>query len=568
MNNPRGAKTFHPGQYLSLLIGLVILFAASSANGFAIKLGNYNHQAITLKGLNPHSGLNPSAVVYPASPKLEVPLDNGAQVSFSIAVVDEITEYNIRVDDLQGLAHSDKHFDSDDLARGSRRLIQLREVIVDDLVDAAFIDFLNPSAVLESETRVRHARSMMGQALHTLQDFYAHSNWVELKNFSTTNINTDLGVKPLVSPGLNQSCDETNPANGGVLTSGWFEGTGLQICNAPQGKCAHGDGVACGINKDSLVQAGGAYVAARAQATVATRLFAKDTLLQVLAAYTRLTPGLSQAEARQSAQLAVCQFMGVPNPLSTCVTTHSLTVQKLNSATLQPTLEGLVQSTSGNLTPAIDCGLLCEGTAVAGTSVVLAAKKSGSWIFSRWAEGGVCAGSTSPECSFTLTGNLLARPEFAFFNGVIALSPKASFIRSDPGDPTLSPIVINLSALGITPGQEIELSSSGYFSWGLGGADEGRNTIMVFSSSDELLPYTEQFRVTGAIPTSKPAVVTTDTCFSPATLPTDIAEDFAVNGPQVVTVPAGALFLFAGTWDCAYADNSDPNGDLVITIKQ
>ena len=37
-----------------------------------------------------------------------------------------------------------------------------------------------------------NARESLGRLLHTLQDFYSHSNWIEMGN---TNINNLIGVK-------------------------------------------------------------------------------------------------------------------------------------------------------------------------------------------------------------------------------------------------------------------------------------------------------------------------------------------------------------------------------------
>lgn len=47
--------------------------------------------------------------------------------------------------------------------------------------------------------RAKRARFFLGQAMHTLQDFYAHSNWVELGH---TDINEALGsTVPAANPG-------------------------------------------------------------------------------------------------------------------------------------------------------------------------------------------------------------------------------------------------------------------------------------------------------------------------------------------------------------------------------
>jgi hypothetical protein len=67
------------------------------------------------------------------------------------------------------------HFDAEQFSQGQTRLVSLRSQIVQDLI-------ANDGA---------SARTHLGQALHTLQDFYAHSNWVEDGN---TAINPSLGV--------------------------------------------------------------------------------------------------------------------------------------------------------------------------------------------------------------------------------------------------------------------------------------------------------------------------------------------------------------------------------------
>lgn len=115
------------------------------------------------------------------------------------------------------------------------------------------------------------ARSWLGNAFHTLQDFYSHSNWVELGH---TEPNTVLG-KPASMAGVAQQndtnkcrpassyfniCDETNLQTT-LLTSGYYSGQDqtyrYKAATADKlGMCRHGgtgdntDGTG-GINKDS-----------------------------------------------------------------------------------------------------------------------------------------------------------------------------------------------------------------------------------------------------------------------------------------------------------------------------
>ena len=538
-----------------------MLLLPSTLPAFAIKWGQFVHQNITFNGLN---STGPVPILGITAPKFELTLDNGVNTTFSITSIDEITDHNVSTDDLQGGVHTRLHFDSEDLAGGSDRLIRLRENLVLNLVDPVFFEFTSPESAIERQVRVTNSRAILGRALHTLQDFYAHTNWVERHTLTPTEINSHLGNAIVPSPPEGTECN-SSALQATPLTSGWFlNDLGDAYCGAPENKCAHGSEF-CGIHKDFITRPG--FATAQAMAIKATNTYTRETLQAVLAAYTRLVPELGTVGAKQAVRLAVCEFMGVADPLATCITSHTITVQKLNKNTGQPTLEGLVQSSGGNITPALDCGLLCEGTSIAGTSVTLTAKDHAGWKFARWASGGACAGSTSPDCSFTITGNQLAKPEFTFLDFVSGLSPQSSFLRRDPGDATLDPLVIDLSELEIEPGEILELSAFGWFAWGPGLPEDARSTIMVFSSSNELLSHSELHRVPGALPALVSGVVTTDTCSSPAPLTTDIPEDFQVFGTRAVTVPAGALFLFVGTFDCAYSDNSDSNGDLGIAIR-
>ncbi|KAK5866386.1 hypothetical protein PBY51_020582 [Eleginops maclovinus] len=93
------------------------------------------------------------------------------------------------------------------------------------------------------------ARENLGRILHTLQDFYSHSNWVELGN-TTPYINLirpDLSLDnladvdtPTCSDCASGTCPNTilaNILNKKQLTSGYM---GIVSSNKPQGKCSHG----------------------------------------------------------------------------------------------------------------------------------------------------------------------------------------------------------------------------------------------------------------------------------------------------------------------------------------
>ncbi|MFC5514066.1 dockerin type I domain-containing protein [Massilia jejuensis] len=104
------------------------------------------------------------------------------------------------------------------------------------------------------------ARKNVGMALHTLQDFYSHSNWIELDN---TGVHPQVGFSSVVGgqAGIAEpTCAAVSAINGCArdnlitrsLTSGYFAG---QNRNLLPGKCRHGGGFDGspgwgGINKD------------------------------------------------------------------------------------------------------------------------------------------------------------------------------------------------------------------------------------------------------------------------------------------------------------------------------
>ena len=76
--------------------------------------------------------------------------------------IDSVKDSNTRVDsDELGMAAA--HFDAEQFADGQRRLIEFREIIARDILQGRFDS----------------ARRYAGRLLHTLQDFYSHSNWIE-----------------------------------------------------------------------------------------------------------------------------------------------------------------------------------------------------------------------------------------------------------------------------------------------------------------------------------------------------------------------------------------------------
>ncbi|XP_010777135.1 von Willebrand factor A domain-containing protein 7-like [Notothenia coriiceps] len=159
---------------------------------------------------------------------------------------------NAKVDVVFAL--SEKHHFDDETFQGGRDVITAGVAAV--------------KASVKQESFVA-GRWNLGQVFHTLQDFYSHSNWVELGNKSpySTLISPDQPLENLagLSVPTCRNCTGGTCENNllpdllqqGLLTSGYFN---LFSPAKPTGKCSHGgsfdrtsrkDPVG-GINKDDL----------------------------------------------------------------------------------------------------------------------------------------------------------------------------------------------------------------------------------------------------------------------------------------------------------------------------
>ncbi|KAA2261578.1 VWA domain-containing protein [Solihabitans fulvus] len=196
--------------------------------------------------------------------------------------MNQIADANAEVDNDQ--THSALHFDGENFAGGQSRVVGL---------------FANVVADLKGENAAQ-ARTDFGGALHTIQDFYAHSDWIELGN---TGANPDLGrpghtLGPVAGP-------TEGTCNGSLvtttkLTSGYYGGEDVA---APAGvaKCRHGGPFdhgpgSGGINKDlnnSLFSPHSTQHAAAAAAAIAgTEQFIRDIKAAVSARQLKLLLGV------------------------------------------------------------------------------------------------------------------------------------------------------------------------------------------------------------------------------------------------------------------------------------
>ena len=159
------------------------------------------------------------------------------------------------------------HFDAEQFREGSLRLIRLKKQVI----------FLIKNGD-DNEVQHTKARKEAGTLLHTLQDFYSHSNWIEYGNNDPLSILGDEIIDESNVAGAHEkTCNDCTPSsltseffaddcennlvNTGKLTSGYFGGQDVSK-PAGVGKCSHGgvqdetrkSSSQGGINKDSPVR--------------------------------------------------------------------------------------------------------------------------------------------------------------------------------------------------------------------------------------------------------------------------------------------------------------------------
>lgn len=171
--------------------------------------------------------------------------------------IDQIAVANGRTDNVQTV--SELHFDGESFPEGQRRLQRLVQQIKQELS-------------LTSVAEPTKAREVLGQALHTLQDYYSHSSWVETYGAIP---NKDLGVAGVPFqrlPETTATCDDfwlcdclfgpdcKNLLQTPLVTSGYYSSSkGNQDRVKKPGKCSHGSPgdtsavglTGKGINKDT-----------------------------------------------------------------------------------------------------------------------------------------------------------------------------------------------------------------------------------------------------------------------------------------------------------------------------
>lgn len=182
------------------------------------------------------------------------------RLEFNADVIDIIAIANQDVDKFQD--NPEFHFDNE-LKNASRHILDLKKIILDSLN--------SPRAM--TPLRAAGIHYQIGRALHTVQDFYSHSNWVN--NNST--FNQEIGRIELVD--FSGDACRPFPFTNILVTQALITGdtSNLLTAYAPPGKCAHG-GEFNGIHKDWATRFD--HGVARAQAVEATIDFVKNQILE------------------------------------------------------------------------------------------------------------------------------------------------------------------------------------------------------------------------------------------------------------------------------------------------
>jgi len=189
---------------------------------------------------------------------------DGEDLRFTDKAILEIRRANRQTDLSADFFRAYKHFDSERFGEASAHLQQLKTQVI--------------AAITASSPDGERGRELLGTALHTVQDFYAHSNWVEI---GRAGVNSSLGRSLLANPAATDAfCPATPERLGGIglasETTGYY--VGLLGCGpVAAGKCYHGGPGGCdGINKDQPGRPN--HAAARATAQQATRDYIEQIL--------------------------------------------------------------------------------------------------------------------------------------------------------------------------------------------------------------------------------------------------------------------------------------------------
>jgi len=299
--------------------------------------GAGNHEAITQDAFTPPPPLTLLS--------LSFTLSTGQKISFTPEAIKQIVKMNWLSDSTFWTTQA-HHFDFESFTDAQQLLVDRRKVIDADSLYAASLAASTP-ILLGSDGS--DARAELGIALHAVQDFYAHSTWIEQGNvnniaplgeFDPPSSNVPAIIPGQASNHAFKACGPTSPIVPTSLSSGYYslippypdlitgvvsDEYDLPDPSSPLGywaKCDHGRATSCnlsgstlcsqsllsgGINKDSLVRVN--FPAAYALAVTATQKYIQNVVDDL--------ENKNQDQGHPPSDLAVCILLGI-NPAVMC----------------------------------------------------------------------------------------------------------------------------------------------------------------------------------------------------------------------------------------------------------
>ena len=232
----------------------VIAFACAMALG------------VSVVAFKPTSEQGHVGIVRDALSTITRTLTTGEVIRFSTRAIDQVRDATAGVDEIFSsrgeFSVPTAHCDDELLPECTQRLITVKAAVVS----------------LSQARNGEEARAQLGRALHTLQDFYSHSNWVNSPGPANGSFNPTLGTGTIPRLALSAATcvddffDRVLTGAGLIsITTGYFGGV-----EPPANKCAHGVLPGAGIHKDDRGRP--FFAQARARAVEGTRDFINQIL--------------------------------------------------------------------------------------------------------------------------------------------------------------------------------------------------------------------------------------------------------------------------------------------------
>ncbi|XP_032390256.1 von Willebrand factor A domain-containing protein 7 isoform X1 [Etheostoma spectabile] len=280
---------------MSWLAALCLLLLQTGAFGFGIKLFNiFRGDSLIHEDITERALLNVTVQACralalaegkdftfpPLTPNAVAAACAASKSSKSFCNAIKLIQEKNREVDMRNFFLPHYHFDNETFSEG-------RNIITEGL-----------SVVKASNKRENFeaARKELGKILHPLQDFYSHSNWVEmgnkLPNSNLIRSSANIGNIAAKSRATCRNCNGDDCSNNiledilqeKILTSGYFNFVPF-ISTKPNGKCSHGGGFdrtsniepKGGINKDTFKSShGNLHITAANMAIAATSELLED----------------------------------------------------------------------------------------------------------------------------------------------------------------------------------------------------------------------------------------------------------------------------------------------------